>query len=113
MADSAHWGIFFATTLVLLAVPGPSVIFVLTESLEHGGRGALLASFGLALGDFLQAVLTAIGLSALVASSTASFHAVKYAGAAYLVFLGIRRLSRPADAVSQAAPRQRRKGESV
>jgi threonine/homoserine/homoserine lactone efflux protein len=89
--DSAQWTLFLTATLVLLAVPGPSVIYVVTQAVEHGSRGALLASVGLALGDLLQALLTAAGLAALLASSAASFHIVKYAGAAYLVFLGIRR----------------------
>jgi threonine/homoserine/homoserine lactone efflux protein len=97
MPDLAHWSVFLTATLILLVIPGPSVIYVLTQAMDHGRRGALLASLGLASGDFAQAVLTALGLSALLASSAVWFQAVKYGGAAYLVFLGIRRLRRSED----------------
>src|SRR5438045_7543424 len=89
--DFAHWSVFLAMMAVLLAVPGPSVIYVLTQAVDDGYRGALFASIGLAAGDLLQAIATALGLAAVVASSPLSFHAVRYAGAGYLVFLGIRR----------------------
>jgi threonine/homoserine/homoserine lactone efflux protein len=91
MPDFAHWAIFLTATFVLLLVPGPSVIYVLTQAMDHGSRGAVLASIGLALGDLVQAVVTVVGLSALLASSTVTFHVLQYAGAAYLVFLGVRR----------------------
>jgi threonine/homoserine/homoserine lactone efflux protein len=94
MPDLSHWSVFLGATLVLLLVPGPSVIYVLTEAIDHGYRGAVLASVGLALGDLLQVVVTVVGLSALLASSIVSFHALRYAGACYLVFLGVRRLAR-------------------
>jgi threonine/homoserine/homoserine lactone efflux protein len=91
MLTAAQWSVFLTATIVLLIVPGPSVIYVLTQAVEHGRRGALLASLGLALGDFAQAAITAAGLAALLASSMVAFHAVKYAGAAYLLFLGLKR----------------------
>lgn len=94
MPDVAHWSIFLAATFVLLLVPGPSVIYVLTHAIDHGYRGAVLASVGLALGDLLQVFVTIVGLSALLASSVVSFHALKYAGAGYLIFLGVRRFAR-------------------
>jgi threonine/homoserine/homoserine lactone efflux protein len=92
MPDLAHWAIFLTATLVLLLIPGPSVIYVLTQAMDHGSRGAVLASIGLAFGDLVQALVTVVGLSALLASSVATFQVLKYAGAAYLVFLGVRRL---------------------
>jgi threonine/homoserine/homoserine lactone efflux protein len=94
MPDPAHWGIFLAATVVLLLVPGPSVIYVLTQAIDHGHRGAVLASVGLALGDLLQVFVTVVGLSALLASSMVSFHVLKYAGAGYLIYLGIRRFAK-------------------
>lgn len=93
MPDFAHWAIFLTATLVLLLTPGPSVIYVLTQAIDHGSRGAVLASIGLALGDLVQALVTVVGLSALLASSVVTFQVLKYAGAAYLVFLGVRRLA--------------------
>jgi threonine/homoserine/homoserine lactone efflux protein len=93
MPDLAHWAIFLTATVVLLLIPGPSVIYVLTQAMDHGSRGALLASIGLALGDLVQALVTVVGLSALLASSVVTFQILRYAGAAYLVFLGVRRLA--------------------
>jgi threonine/homoserine/homoserine lactone efflux protein len=95
MPDFAHWSVFIAAMAVLLAVPGPSVLYVLTQSVDHGYRGAYFASLGLAAGDLLQAIATAFGLSAVLGSSPLAFHAAKWLGAAYLFFLGIRRLRTP------------------
>jgi threonine/homoserine/homoserine lactone efflux protein len=99
MPDLSHWGIFLAATFVLLLVPGPSVIYVLTQAIDHGYRGAVFASVGLALGDLLQVFVTVLGLSALLSSSIVSFHALKYAGASYLIFLGVRRFARNDDKI--------------
>jgi threonine/homoserine/homoserine lactone efflux protein len=68
------------------------VMYVVTRGIEHGYRGVFLSSLGLALGDLLQVLCTVAGLSALLASSVFLFGIVKYAGATYLVVLGIRRL---------------------
>jgi threonine/homoserine/homoserine lactone efflux protein len=110
MLTSAQWSVFMAATIVLLIVPGPSVIYVLTQAVEHGRRGALFASLGLALGDFVQAVFTAAGLSAVLASSLVAFHVVRYAGAAYLVFLGLKRFRKAVSSEPhyRAGPRRAR-----
>jgi threonine/homoserine/homoserine lactone efflux protein len=93
MPDLAHWTVFLTATVVLLLIPGPSVIYVLTQAMDHGYRGAVLASIGLALGDLVQVFVTVVGLSALLASSVVTFQILKYAGAAYLIFLGVRRFA--------------------
>lgn len=92
MPDLAHWSAFLTATTVLLVIPGPSVICVVTRALETGYRGAVFSSFGLALGDSLQVLCTAVGLSALLGSSPAAFAAIKCAGAGYLICLGALRL---------------------
>lgn len=92
MPDVAHWSMFLSATVVLLVIPGPSVLFVVARGIDQGFRAALFSSVGLALGDMFQVLCAAIGLSALLASSVVLFEIVKYAGAAYLVFLGIRRI---------------------
>jgi threonine/homoserine/homoserine lactone efflux protein len=92
MPDLAHWSVFLAATIVLLLIPGPTVMYVIGRGIDQGYRGALFSAIGLALGDLLQVLWTAAGLGALLASSVFLFTAVKYAGAAYLIFLGIRRL---------------------
>ena len=92
MPDLVHWSTFFTATIILLLIPGPSVMYVVTRGIEHGYRGVFLSSLGLALGDLLQVLCTVAGLSALLASSVVLFGIVKYAGATYLIVLGIRRL---------------------
>jgi threonine/homoserine/homoserine lactone efflux protein len=92
MPDLAHWSVFFSATIVLLLVPGPSVMFVLVRAIEHGYRGALFPALGLALGDFLQVLFTAAGLSALSASSAFLYTAVKYVGVCCLLLLGVCKL---------------------
>ena len=92
MPDLAHWSVFLAATIVLLLIPGPTVMYVIGRGIDQGYRGALFSAIGLALGDLLQVLWTAAGLGALLASSVVLFTAVKYAGAAYLIFLGVRRL---------------------
>lgn len=92
MPDLVDWSTFFTAMIVLLLIPGPSVMYVVTRGIEHGYRGVVLSSVGLALGDLLQVLCTVAGLSTLLASSVVLFGIVKYVGAAYLVFLGLRRL---------------------
>jgi threonine/homoserine/homoserine lactone efflux protein len=98
MPDLTHWTLFLTATVILLVIPGPSVLFVVARGIDQGFRAALYSSVGLALGDLFQVLCAAAGLSALLASSVALFQIVKFAGAAYLVFLGVRRiLDRSAD----------------
>jgi threonine/homoserine/homoserine lactone efflux protein len=104
MPDSAHWSLFLGATVVLLLIPGPSVIYVVTQGIYHGYRGAVLSSAGLALGDLLQVLCTAAGISVLLASSGALFLALKYAGAVYLIILGFFRLLGKDTSQSETAP---------
>jgi threonine/homoserine/homoserine lactone efflux protein len=92
MPNGTHWWLFFAATIMLLITPGLSVMYVVGRAIDHGYRGAIFSSAGLAFGDLFQVLCTAAGLSALLASSTVLFDVVKYAGAAYLIILGLRRL---------------------
>ncbi len=92
MPDLAHWGVFFSATIVLLLIPGPSVMYAVARGIDSGHRAAVFSSLGLALGDLFQVLCTAVGLSALLASSLLVFTIVKYAGAAYLMLMGVRRI---------------------
>src|SRR5919198_3998171 len=85
-------GLFALAALALLVVPGPAVLYVVTQSAEHGRRAGLVSVAGLHLGTLVHTAAAALGLLALVVSSAVAFSAVKYAGAAYLVYLGVRRL---------------------
>lgn len=80
---------FGIAALILIAIPGPSVMFVVGRALAHGRRTALASVVGNAFGLYTVAALVALGLGRLLAASMVAFDAVKFAGAAYLVFLGV------------------------
>ena len=83
-------GGFAAMSLVLVLIPGPSVLFVLGRALAHGRRTALGSVLGNAIGAYALIALVAVGLGEVVSRSVALFVALKLAGAAYLVFLGVK-----------------------
>jgi threonine/homoserine/homoserine lactone efflux protein len=101
---------FLLATLVLAVTPGPGVVYIVARTLAQGRAAGLASVAGVALGNLGNALGAAIGLAALFAVSSLAFAVVKYAGAAYLVFLGIRALQRPAATVPATfqAPRLRR-----
>jgi len=84
-----HLLAFLLAAFVLIVVPGPSVLFVVTRSLTLGRRAGLATAIGNAAGAYVQVVLVAVGVGALVQESIAVFTAVKLAGALYLVVLGV------------------------
>ncbi|WP_026922203.1 LysE family translocator [Glycomyces arizonensis] len=83
---------FIVTSLIVILIPGPSVMFVIGRALSYGRRKAVLTALGNALGVLTAASLVAVGLGAVVQQSALAFAVVKYAGAAYLVYLGVRAL---------------------
>ena len=92
MPDVASLSLFLSAAIILAITPGPGIFYVMTRSLK-GGRGEGIASaFGTAVGGMFHVFAAALGLSALLASSAFAFTVVKYAGAAYLVYLGIKTL---------------------
>jgi len=86
------YAVFLATAMVLLAIPGPAVLYVVTRSIEMGRSGGLASVAGITTGTIVHIALATAGLSSLILASHVAFDAVKYLGAAYLVFLGVRRL---------------------
>ena len=92
MPPEDHLLEFAITAFVLIAVPGPSVLFVVSRGVALGRKAALATVAGNAAGVMVQAILVALGLGALVERSAAAFTAVKLIGAAYLVVLGLRML---------------------
>ncbi len=92
MLPTHHLVAFLLTVYVLILIPGPSVLFVISRGVALGRRAALATVVGNASGFALQLVLVAIGVGSLVARSDAVFTALKLLGAAYLVFLGIRNI---------------------
>jgi threonine/homoserine/homoserine lactone efflux protein len=91
--------LFAGSTLLLLAVPGPSVLYVVARTVEQGRTAGLVSVLGLEAGALVHVAAAAAGLSALIASSPTAFTALRYAGAAYLIWLGIRALRRGAENV--------------
>jgi threonine/homoserine/homoserine lactone efflux protein len=90
--DAPTLTVFALAALVLLVVPGPAVLYIVTQSVAHGRSAGLVSMLGIHLGTLVHVAAAAIGISALVVSSATAFSVVKYAGAAYLVVLGLRRL---------------------
>ena len=84
------WVAFAAASSVLLVIPGPTVLLVVSYALGQGWRTALPMAIGVALGDFTAMTLSMLGLGALLATSATLFTILKWVGAAYLVYLGIK-----------------------
>jgi threonine/homoserine/homoserine lactone efflux protein len=92
MPDVASLGIFVVAALLLLLTPGPAVLYIVTRSLEQGRRAGLVSMLGVHVGTLVHVAAAAAGVSAVLAASATAFGIVKYAGGAYLVYLGVRRL---------------------
>jgi len=90
MLDSHRFFLFFIAALVLAVTPGPGIFYVLARTLAGGRREGILSSLGTFAGGMFHVFAAALGISAILAASAVAFHTVKYAGAAYLVWLGIR-----------------------
>lgn len=84
------WLAFAAASAVLLVIPGPTILLVVSYALGQGWRTALPMSVGVALGDFTAMTLSMLGVGALLATSATVFTILKWAGAAYLIYLGIK-----------------------
>jgi threonine/homoserine/homoserine lactone efflux protein len=86
------YALFIATALALLAIPGPAVLYVVSRSIDQGRSAGLSSVLGITTGTVVHVTLATVGLSSLVLASKVAFDAVRYVGAAYLIFLGVRRL---------------------
>jgi threonine/homoserine/homoserine lactone efflux protein len=108
------YAVFLATALAILLVPGPAVLYVVTRSIEMGRAGGIASVAGITTATAAYVVLATAGLSSLVIASAAAFDVVKYAGAAYLVVLGVRRLLGRGldDEAQEPVPRTRRRAYS-
>lgn len=90
------WLAFVAASAVLLAIPGPTILLVISYALGHGRKIASATVAGVALGDFTAMTASMLGLGALLATSAALFTVLKWIGAAYLIYLGIKLWRAPA-----------------
>ncbi len=89
MISGTHLLAFVLASVVLVVIPGPSVLFVVSRTLVMGRRGGLTTVVGNSLGGLVQVVLVAVGVGTVVERSVAAFTVLKLIGAAYLVFLGV------------------------
>lgn len=85
-----HWLAFVAASAVMLAIPGPTVLLVVSYALGYGRRSALAVVAGVALGGFTAMTASMLGLGVLLAASSTVFTALRWAGGAYLVYLGVK-----------------------
>jgi len=85
-----HWLAFVAASAVLLTIPGPTVLLVISYALGHGRKPAAAIVAGVALGDLTAMTLSMLGLGAILAASAAIFTALRWVGGAYLIYLGVK-----------------------
>ena len=107
MPDASSLTVFVLAALALLLVPGPAVLYIIARSVDQGRTAGLVSVVGVGLGSMVHVVAAALGLSALLVQSATAFRTVKYLGAAYLVYLGVRRLMGKDDVVVAAGDNNR------
>jgi threonine/homoserine/homoserine lactone efflux protein len=107
MLDPAALFVFLGTGLVILLTPGPAVLYIVARTLDQGRRAGLVSVLGIAAGTLFHIAAAAFGLSAILVRSAMAFQTVRYAGAAYLLWLGIQKFRHARDEASQiATPRE-------
>lgn len=94
MPDTATLMTFAAAALALLLIPGPSVLYIVAQSIQGGKQAGLMSALGVQLGGLVHVLAATVGISALVLSSALLFSAVKFLGAGYLIYLGLTTLLR-------------------
>ena len=92
MPDTTQLLVFIAAGWLLNLTPGPDVLYIVTHALRRGARAGMVAALGITAGCFVHIVAAAVGVSALMAASATAFTILKWAGAAYLVYVGLRML---------------------
>ena len=92
MVPTTHLALFLLASLALIVTPGPDMLYVISRGITQGRKAGLVSACGVCSGLIVHTTLAALGLSALLQSSTLAFAIVKYIGAAYLLFLGIKAL---------------------
>ena len=92
LPEWASLGVFVAAALLLLITPGPAVLYIVARSVDQGPRAGLVSAAGVHAGTLVHVAAAAAGVSVILAASATLFSLVKYLGAAYLIYLGIRRL---------------------
>jgi threonine/homoserine/homoserine lactone efflux protein len=115
MIDSTKFFLFLTAAFLLAVAPGPGMLYVLARSLAGGKREGVLSAFGTFLGGMVHVFAAAMGVSIILAKSAVAFSAVKYVGAAYLCWLGVRMIldARRGESVLEDAPVTGRAVETI
>jgi threonine/homoserine/homoserine lactone efflux protein len=97
---------FALASVVLVVIPGPNIVYILTRSVGQGRRAGVVSTLGIESGVLVHIGAAAVGLSSLIATSAVAYSIVKYAGAAYLIYLGVRTLLKPSglDPIGTSTP---------
>jgi threonine/homoserine/homoserine lactone efflux protein len=90
--STANLALFITAAAALILTPGPVVLYIVTRSVDQGRRAGLVSVLGSEIGNLVHVIAAALGLSAILLSSTLAFDVVRYLGAGYLIFLGLRKL---------------------
>jgi threonine/homoserine/homoserine lactone efflux protein len=107
--DGIHdYGLFVFSAILLILAPGQDTLYIVTRSIGEGRRIGVASALGVSAGTVVHAIAAALGLSAIIATSATAFLVIKWVGAAYLVYLGIRAIARPT--VLTASPLARASG---
>jgi threonine/homoserine/homoserine lactone efflux protein len=100
--------VFGLAALALIVVPGPAVLYIVSQSIDRGRLAGFVSALGIAVGALVHVAAAAIGLSSILVSSATAFNVVKYAGAAYLICMGLWTILRRRDEQAVSAPSERR-----
>lgn len=103
MVSLTQLALFAVASTLLIFTPGPDIIYVMTRGVAQGRKAGLAAAAGFALGNFAHTFFAIVGLSALITSSATAFACVRYAGAAYLMYIGYKMLRSKASIVPDGA----------
>jgi threonine/homoserine/homoserine lactone efflux protein len=106
--DTSTLHVFGAAALALIVVPGPAVLYIVAQSIDRGRLAGFVSALGVAVGGLVHVTAAAIGLSSLLVSSATAFNVVKYAGAGYLIGLGLWTLLRRPDEPAVEIPKERK-----
>ena len=92
MIDVSHFMLFAAASWILIVTPGPDMIYVITRGICHGQKAGMISAVGVTLGLFVHTIFAALGLAVILSTSAMAFRMVKYTGALYLFYLGLKTL---------------------
>ena len=102
MLDNQNFLLFLIASIVLLITPGPAIIYIVARSVSQGTMAGLVASVGMHVGTIVHVLAAAYGVSTLLMTSATAFNVIKYLGAAYLIFLGLRSFFSKTEPVGEA-----------